>query len=146
MEGKRLYCIRGATCTENTREAIRTAVGSLFDGICAENRFDAADMVSIQFTMTADLNELNAATALRTAGTGLDVSAVPLFCAQEPEVKGMLPRVIRIMVSVYMAEGTVLRNVYLNGAEVLRPDFARARTAPAGQPHPTPAGRSPGGQ
>ncbi|MBP5465276.1 MAG: chorismate mutase, partial [Treponema sp.] len=86
--------------------------------------FDAADMVSVQFTMTGDLNELNAATALRTAGTRLDVSSVPLFCAQEPEVKGMLPRVIRIMVSVYMAEGSKIRNVYLNGAQVLRPDFA----------------------
>ena len=123
MEGKRLYCIRGATCTENTREAIRSAVGALFDGICAENPFDAADMVSVQFTMTGDLNELNAATALRTAGTRLDVSSVPLFCAQEPAVKGMLPRVIRIMVSVYLAEGTKVRNIYLNGAQVLRPDF-----------------------
>lgn len=123
MEGKRLYCIRGATFTENTSDAIRTAVGELFDGISKENPFTAGDMVSVQFTMTDDLNALNAASALRSAGTVVDVSTVPLFCAQEPKVNGMLPRVIRIMVSVYMAEGSKIRNVYLNGAQVLRPDF-----------------------
>ena len=126
MEGKRLYCIRGAVCMENTADSIRVAVGGLFDEICRLNGFSAADLVSIQFTMTRDLDELNAATALRTAGTAMDVSTVPLFCAQEPEVKGMAARVIRIMVSVYMPEGSRVRNVYVGGAEILRPDLAGA--------------------
>ncbi len=123
MESKRLYCIRGATCAENDKDSIRKAVGELFDEIVAENRFSAGDMVSVQFTMTSDLDELNAASALRSAGTSIDVSTVPLFCSQEPEIKGMLPHVIRIMVSVYMAEGAKVKNIYLRGAQVLRPDF-----------------------
>ncbi len=124
MEGKRLYCIRGATCADNDKDSIRAAVRILFDGICDGNEFSGSDIVSVQFTMTRDLDTLNAATALRTCGTRLDVSGVPLFCAQEPEIRGMLPRVIRIMVTVYMKEGCGVRNVYVNGAEVLRPDWA----------------------
>ena len=127
MEGKRLYCIRGAACAENDKESIRAAVRKLFDGICDGNGFAEAEIVSVQFTMTRDLDTLNAATALRTCGTRLDVSAVPLFCAQEPEIRGMMPRVIRIMVTVYLPEGSTLRNVYVNGAEVLRPDLAGLR-------------------
>ncbi|MBQ3799415.1 MAG: chorismate mutase [Treponema sp.] len=127
MEGKRLYCIRGAACAENSKESIRAAVRKLFDGICDGNAFAAEDIVSVQFTMTRDLDTLNAATALRTCGTRLDVSAVPLFCAQEPEIIGMMPCVIRTMVTAYMPEGSKLRNVYVNGAEVLRPDLAGLR-------------------
>ncbi len=128
MEGKRLYCIRGATCAENSKDSIRSAVGELFDEIVSENHFEAADMVSIQFTMTRDLDELNAASALRSAARSVDVSTVPLFCSQEPEIKGMLPHVIRIMISVYMAEGTKIKNIYLRGAQVLRPDFVEKKS------------------
>ena len=124
MEGKRLYCIRGAACAENDKDSIRDAVRTIFDTICRENAFSVSDIVSVQFTMTRDLDALNAATALRTCGTAMDVSAIPLFCAQEPEVKGMMARVIRMMVSIYMPEGSKIRNVYVNGAEVLRPDLA----------------------
>ncbi len=111
---------------DNDADSIRKAVGGLFDELCRLNGFSAPDLVSVQFTMTRDLDALNAATALRTAGTVLDVSTVPLFCAQEPEVKGMMPRVVRMMVSVYMAEGSRVRNVYAGGAEKLRPDLAEA--------------------
>ena len=127
MDGKRIYCIRGAACAENNKDSIRAAVRALFDGICDGNAFAEADIVSVQFTMTRDLDVLNAATAMRTCGTRLDVSAVPLFCAQEPEIAGMMPRVIRIMVTAYLPEGSTLRNVYVNGAEVLRPDLAGGR-------------------
>lgn len=123
MEGKRLYCIRGAVCTANEKSAIMSDVGNLFNTICEKNGFEAKDMVSIQFTMTGDLDEMNAASALRASNTNLDVSTVPLFCAQEPNVKGMMDHVIRIMVSVYMAEDSKVHNVYINGAESLRPDF-----------------------
>ncbi|MBQ3800019.1 MAG: chorismate mutase, partial [Treponema sp.] len=42
---------------------------------------------------------------------------------------GMMRRVVRIMVSVYMPDGSVPRNVYLGDAEKLRPDFAKAGRA-----------------
>ena len=55
----------------------------------------------------------------------MDTSAVPLFCSQEPVVRNMLPKVVRLMVTAYLPEGTAVVPSYLNGAQVLRPDLGR---------------------
>ena len=62
---------------------------------------------------------------LRRNYKGIDVSKVPLFCSQEAYIRGGLKKVIRLLLSVYMEEGSVPENVYLGGAEVLRPDFCK---------------------
>lgn len=122
---KRVYCIRGATCVdENSCESIIENVGALFRMLLEENHLLAEDMVSIQFSMTPDIDAMNAASALRKSEFPIDVSKVPLFCSQEPVVKNMLAKVIRIMVTSYLPVGTETRSVYRNGAEVLRPDLA----------------------
>lgn len=120
---KKVVAIRGATCCDNTKEEITLYVCKLLNDIVRENDLNAEDIVSIQFTVTKDIDELNPATALRLGNTKIDVSNIPLFCAQEPEIKGGLEYVIRIMVTAYMREFAVRKNVYINGAERLRPDF-----------------------
>ncbi len=123
---KRLYSIRGATCAENNAESITKSVGELCRSIFMDNGLNENDIVNLQFTITDDLDALNPATALRKFGdVGLDSSKVPLFCSQEPNIKGMLPKVIRILVTAYMDEGTRTVSSYLNGAQVLRPDLAK---------------------
>lgn len=126
MENKRLYSIRGAVCTENTPDSIIENVGQLCKQLFDINNLAEDFIVNVQFTVTPDLDSLNPATALRRFGDlGFDSSRIPLFCSQEPVIKGMLPKVIRIMITAYMDAGTVPRTLYLNGAEALRPDLAK---------------------
>ena len=120
MSNKRLYAVRGAVCTEDSPEAIENAVKILFEKLYSQNNIQDDDLVSIQFTMTSDLKSLNPATALRKAGYG---SSVPLFCSQEAEITGMLPKVIRVLITGYFDEKPI--PVYANGAEVLRPDLTK---------------------
>ena len=56
----RLFCIRGAVCTENKADAIIKNVELLFNTILKENDIsNEKDFVSIQFTVTTDIDELN---------------------------------------------------------------------------------------
>ena len=61
-----------------------------------------------------------AAQAVRQAGM---CTSAPLFCAQEPHIKGGRTGIIRVLVSAYLENKPV--HVYTGGAESLRPDFAR---------------------
>ena len=125
MNDKRLCSIRGAACSENTAESITDSVGKLCRLMFSGNKLSENDIVNIQFTVTPDLDALNPATALRRCGnTGLDTSVIPLFCSQEPVIRGMLPKVIRIMITAYVPEGFKRKSEYINGAEILRPDLA----------------------
>ena len=121
----RLFGIRGAVCTKNTAEDITKNVGDMCAEIFSANALKSTDIVSIQFTLTADLTALNPAAALRRAKIDFDVSSIALFCAVEPAVENSLPLTIRTLVTAYMDEGAKVRHVYKNGAEVLRPDFAK---------------------
>ena len=89
----RLYCVRGAVCCDNTKDSVLTNVGNLIRELLEKNAVtDAENIVSIQFTMTPDVNVLNPATAFRKASLCIDTSRVPLFCSAEPVVAGMLDR------------------------------------------------------
>ncbi len=120
---KRLAAFRGAVCVENTAESITENVCLMCRELFSRNKIKAEDIVSLQFTITDDITVLNPATALRRGNPGLDVSQVPLFCSQEAKIDGMMPKVIRALLTSYVDEGTERQNVYLNGAEKLRPDF-----------------------
>jgi chorismate mutase len=121
---KRLYGIRGAVCTENNASSITENVCALCSALFSQNGIAAGDIVSIQFTVTDDIDALNPAAALRKENAGIDVSECALFCSSEPRMKNSLARVVRVLVTAYMNEGSLPHHVYLNGAEVLRPDFA----------------------
>lgn len=98
------------------------AVVELLDAMMERNGLSSDDLVSIIFTATPDVHSAFPAAAART----LDLADVPLMCAQELDVVGAPPRVIRILAHV---ESDVPRadivHVYLRGAEVLRQDIAQ---------------------
>lgn len=120
---KKLVAIRGATCCDNNPMEITQYVCQMCNEIFTKNNLTQSDIVSIQFTVTKDITKINPATALRKGNCKIDISNVALFCSQEPEIEGSLEYVIRVMVTAYMNEFSNKQNVYINGAERLRPDF-----------------------
>lgn len=121
---KRLYGIRGAVCCTNTEEGILQAVEKMCSAAISSNKLTSDDIVSIQFTVTNDLDALNPAAALRRSSVGNIVSKSALFCSAEPQIKGSLKQVIRLLITAYMDFDSKPIHVYTNDAEVLRPDFA----------------------
>ena len=121
---KRLAAFRGAVCVENTVESITENVCLMCRELFSLNGIEAEDIVSLQFSITDDITVLNPATALRKGNPGLDVSQVPLFCTQEAKIEDGMPLVVRALLTAYVAEGAERHNVYMNGAEKLRPAWA----------------------
>jgi len=120
----RLRALRGAiTVDANDADAILEATGELVREVLDRNSLAADDLVSCIFTVTADLDAEFPAVAAREMG----LSAVPLLCAQEIEVPGALPRVIRLMLHCYADEATEARHVYLREATALRRDLEGAQ-------------------
>jgi len=115
--------VRGAiTAPENSPEAIRQSCHRLLVEIFRRNRVRPRRILSLLFSVTADLTRLNPASAARELG----LSSVALFCVQEARIDGSLDRVIRVLLTY---RGSSLRKpvpVYLEGARALRPDLAEA--------------------
>jgi chorismate mutase len=107
----------------NEPDAIRSATEELVREVMQRNEIAPEHMVSCIFTCTEDLNAEFPAVAARNLG----LSAVPLLCAQEMEVPGALPRVIRVMLHCYGEPGTPARHVYLREAVSLRRDLEGAQ-------------------
>jgi len=123
---KIVTAFRGAVCVENTAQSITENTCLMCRSLFEENNIKAEDIVSLQFTITRDITVLNPATALRKGNPGIDVSEIPLFCSQEAEIEGGMPLVIRALLTAYYGgERKNRKNVYLNGAEKLRPDFSK---------------------
>lgn len=122
---KKLIAIRGAVCSENTKEDITENVCTLFNQIVTLNELNADDIVSVQFTLTKELTVLNPATALRLGKTAIETSQLALFCSQEAYIEGGMKNVVRVLITAYAPENVKKQNVYLNGAENLRPDFSK---------------------
>lgn len=120
MSEKRLHGIRGAWCTQNTEEAIAKDVSAMIRLIFQKNSVCEEDIVSVQFTVTSDLDALNPAAALRKEGL---CTHCALFCSLEPQVKNSLNHTIRVLITAYSENAPV--HIYGGGAEVLRPDFAQ---------------------
>ena len=121
----RLFGIRGASGAENTKESITKNTVEMCKKIFTENNILPENIVSVQFTMTKDLNQMNPAAALRRGGDcGIDVSNVPLFCSQEVDIEGSPEKMLRVLVTAYLPVNAVPHHVYINGGEKLRPDFA----------------------
>lgn len=97
-----IVAVRGAISVatdSDERSAMVGAIENLLRSLVKENNISPERIVSIQFTQTSDLIHMNAAAALRIAFP--DYSAVPLFCSQEPEIIGMLPRTVRVLITWY---------------------------------------------
>lgn len=124
---KKLFAIRGAVCTKNTVEDITKDVCDMCNAIFTENNLKEEDLVSLHFTVTKEITKINPATALRKGETVLKITEPALFCSMEPEMEHSLPSMIRVMVTTYADDTLKKTNVYLNGAEVLRPDYNKAK-------------------
>lgn len=113
--------VRGATCAEaNEEEAILAATKGLLEQIVEQNQIDPADMVSVIFTATPDLDAVYPARAARQMGW----IQMPLLCMQEMTVSGSLKRCIRVLVHWNTERSQEeIRHVYLGQARKLRPDL-----------------------
>jgi chorismate mutase len=120
--------VRGAVQVgSNTREAIHEAGTRLVRAVLDANGLAETDLVSLLFSLTADLSKGNPATGLRQVG----FADVPLFCVQEAGIDGAMPRVIRLLATFEVPASWRERGrtrgeaVYLDGAQALRPDLTR---------------------
>lgn len=120
---RKTLAVRGAVCCENTISSVSAEVPALYRALLLKNRIRERNIVSVMFSITPDITCLNPATALRNAHLA---SSVPLFAAAEPQIAGMLPRVIRILIT-WRGKGRAIP-VYMNGAEALRPDITAHRS------------------
>ena len=61
MNAMKLFSIRGACCAENSPESITQEIQTLCSTLFEKNHIKAENIVNIHFTMTPDLDTLNAA-------------------------------------------------------------------------------------
>jgi chorismate mutase len=115
--------IRGAThLTADDAEEMREAVVELVTTMLERNGIDTDDLISVLFTATPDLVSTFPAAAARA----LAIGDVPLICAQEIDVAGAMPRVVRVMAHAECdLPRSQVTHVYLRGAEILRTDLAQ---------------------
>lgn len=113
--------IRGAiTVGENKEECILEGTRELLLALQKENDFETADIASILFSMTSDLNAAFPAAAARELGWGL----VPLLDMQEIAVPDSLPKCIRILILINCQKNQKeIIHCYLKGAKILRKDL-----------------------
>lgn len=115
--------IRGAIQLDvDEREHLLTATRELVTAVLEANGITADALVSILFTVTADLRSEFPALAARELGMG----DVPLLCTVEIDVPGAMPRVVRLMAHAELdVPRADVQHVYLRGAVGLRRDLAQ---------------------
>ncbi|MEU4134231.1 chorismate mutase [Streptomyces wuyuanensis] len=115
--------VRGAVQLERDEAGhMDEQVGELLTAILERNGLTAEDLISIWFTATPDLHSDFPAAAAR----GLGITDVPLICAQELDIAGAMPRVVRILAHIEseLPKSEVV-HVYLGAAAALRKDIAQ---------------------
>ena len=119
----KLIGIRGATMLQkNNAVEMKSAVIELLTETLSKNKVNNADLVSIIFTTTEDLNCAFPAASARDLGLG----DVPLLCSKEIDVPNAPKLVVRVLIHTYSElERKDVKHVYLRGAEVLRQDLAQ---------------------
>ena len=123
-EDLRLWAVRGATKAErNDPGMIVEATEELMRELISRNELVPERMVSCIFTSTHDLNAQFPAVAARNVG----LDAVPLLCAQEVDVPGAMPSVIRVLVHYYAPDDHTPAHAYLGEAQELRSDLKAAQ-------------------
>ncbi|MFL0776821.1 MAG: chorismate mutase [Prochlorococcus sp.] len=115
-----LWGLRGATtCTANSTAAIETAVAELVSELMQRNELNPQRIVSVTFSVTADLNACFPA-AIARKQKGWD--AVALLDCQQMAVVGDLNRCIRILAHAWLPAEQKPVHPYLREAKSLRPD------------------------
>ena len=119
---RQLRALRGATTVgSNTAAAIAESVQELVQALVERNRLEPDQLLSVTFSVTADLDAcFPAAIARRMPGW----DAVALLDCQQMAVQGDLPRCIRLLAHVWMEPEQAPAHPYLRQAAALRPDRA----------------------
>lgn len=119
---QQLRALRGATTTSsNSAAAIAEAVEELVLALMERNRLEADALVSVTFSVTADLDAcFPAAIARRLQGW----DGVALLDCQQMAVQGDLPRCIRLLAHAWLEPEQTPAHPYLRDAAALRPDRA----------------------
>jgi chorismate mutase len=123
MSERTVRAVRGAIQVDaNERDDILEGTSELVKEVMHRNSIDRADLISIVFTATPDLNAEFPAYAARLLG----LTDVPLLCTTEIAVPGSMPRVLRLLAHVETSlTRAEIRHVYLRGASALRTDLPR---------------------
>jgi chorismate mutase len=101
---------------------MREQVSELLTAILERNDLAVDDLISVIFTATPDLHSDFPAVAARKLG----ITDVPLVCAQELDITGAMPRVVRILAHVETGHArSEIAHVYLGAAASLRKDIAQ---------------------
>jgi chorismate mutase len=121
--GLAVRAIRGAVQVDaNDAAAILEGTSELVTEVMTRNGLTPAEVISVVFTATGDLNAEFPALAARKLG----FQDVPLLCCTEIDVPGAMPRVVRLLMHVETASPrAAIQHVYLRGAAALRLDIAQ---------------------
>ena len=115
-----LHALRGATtCKSNSTESISSAVEELLSELISRNKLIPAQIISITFSVTADLDACFPASVARKK-SGWE--KIALLDCQQMFVKNDLQRCIRLLAYVYLPINQAPKNPYLKEAKNLRPD------------------------
>ena len=106
--------VRGAVQLERDEAGhMHERVAELLTAILERNRIAVDDLISVWFTATPDLHSDFPAAAARALG----ITDVPLICAQELDIAGAMPRVVRILAHVESGLSKAeISHVYLGAA------------------------------
>jgi len=115
--------IRGAIQLDSDdREHLLKLTAELISKMMHANNLHTDQLISILFTATPDITSEFPALAARELGIG----DVPLMCFVEMNVKGSMPRVVRVMINADCdVSRTEIQHIYLRGAAALRLDIAQ---------------------
>jgi chorismate mutase len=130
-----LRALRGATTVSaNSCQAIGEAVSELIEALMEHNGLEGSRVLSVTFSVTADLDACFPAAVARRRS---DWGGVALLDCQQMAVAGDLPRCIRLLAHAWMDPGREVVHPYLREASRLRPD----RVPPASaEPTSSPSG------
>ncbi|WP_181767912.1 chorismate mutase [Streptomyces albidus (ex Kaewkla and Franco 2022)] len=115
--------VRGAVQLERDEAGhMHEQVSALMTNVLERNGLTADDLISVWFTATPDLHSEFPAAAARKLG----IVDVPLICAQELDIAGAMPRVVRVLAHVESElPKSGINHVYLGAAAALRKDIAQ---------------------
>jgi chorismate mutase len=109
---RRLRGIRSVTTVEyDAAMLICEATRELLTELLARNDATPAAVVSVMFTVTADLRSEFPARAARDLGW----DDVAMLCAVEMPVPGAMPRCVRVSLHMELPEDRVVQHAYLRG-------------------------------
>jgi chorismate mutase len=115
-----LRALRGATtASANSCQAIGEAVGELIEALMEHNGLEGSRVLSVTFSVTADLDACFPAAVARRRS---DWGGVALLDCQQMAVAGDLPRCIRLLAHAWLDPEQAVVHPYLREASRLRPD------------------------